>query len=813
MANSKNHIHLKRITFRNFMSYGNNVNEFTFPDGLNWLSAANGCGKSTLVEALNFAFFGKSYRGGKREELRNTMNTEAVLEVAVEFDRIQGETTEEYFIRRTVDPKNTMKFTVEKKEDGKWVAQNKRAGFTQKDFEDDVLHFNEVLFKNNIAQNTQESLPFIDMEAADRRKLTDSIIMLDNDRLKKENAKELSIAKTNFEIAENDRNRIDAEITDLHKIIAHMEEEKKNNIAQMEATVADKKALTVAYGQQASTIYSELQGIQGKLTELKGVLDTEHSIDQAIAGIANAKVQVGLLQQYRSDLTNAQSELATAEQKYAELPVNDLENQVHGIESQIQGVNTEISGVEGKIAEVNQSIAGCDTRVNNLNRERGNIDVNIRSFEFQVSQLTSQMNDVAEEGKNLKPIEIGIPCPTCGKPTDEHDVERSKQQIETQKVELRKKYVGLKNKVSGINAQIATMREQITGIDTEIGTTQASRAEFATQIQNLNGKIQEYRGQIQTFNVQIQDLNGKMLEYRQVYNNTVVPAKARVDQLNVNIASAEAVIANTGIDVEAFVTEETRLKAEKTRIAGVRNEWQTLYDSYSAKNGEYSNIVGSINQLNQEIARIESEIKRIKEATDEDALAMTMKRLADANRDLEDATARWHEASKTIAACNYITGMLSDAGMKKMVYGLYIDHFNEVVRKNLLRANLPFVIEFDDTMNFKFISAPGYAPSYTMLSQGQRRKVGFAIAMAFRDFVSLVGNFSVNFMSLDEVLDISTDNYAMREMLDIVRSMVEDIGCVVVITHRGEVVADKFDHKITVEYDGTYSHMGGVAAV
>ena len=85
--------------------------------------------------------------------------------------------------------------------------------------------------------------------------------------------------------------------------------------------------------------------------------------------------------------------------------------------------------------------------------------------------------------------------------------------------------------------------------------------------------------------------------------------------------------------------------------------------------------------------------------------------------------------------------------------------------------------------------------------------------MAFRDFVSLVGNFSINFMSLDEVLDISTDNYAMREMLDIVRSMVDDIGCVVVITHRGEVVADKFDHKIMVEYDGTYSHMGDVTAV
>lgn len=113
-------------------------------------------------------------------------------------------------------------------------------------------------------------------------------------------------------------------------------------------------------------------------------------------------------------------------------------------------------------------------------------------------------------------------------------------------------------------------------------------------------------------------------------------------------------------------------------------------------------------------------------------------------------------------------------------------------------------------MSYTFTSAPGYAPTYVMLSQGQKRKVGFAITMAFRDFVSLVGNFKINFLSLDEVLDISTDNNAMRDMLDIVKDMVQDIGCVMVVTHRGDVVADKFDNKITVEYDGTYSRLGDV---
>lgn len=744
---AKNQIILKRATHRNFMSYGNDVNEFTFPEGLNWLSASNGCGKSTEVEVLNFAFFGKSYRGGKRDDLRNTMNTEATLEVSVEFTRRQGETEEEYYITRTLDPKGNMKFTVERKEGDKWVAQNKRAGFTQKDFEEDILHFNEVLFKNIVAMNTQESIPFIDMEAADRRKLTDSIIMLDNDRVKKENAKELSNAKTNYEIAASDRTRIEGEIANLNNIIAQMKEEKKANIAQMEANLADKKTQMEGYVNQSSTIKPVLEGLQQKLGELKSVIDTEPGIDQALARIANARTQVAPLQQYRQELEAAQAEYDKANQEYAALPVNE------------------------KQAEMN----GCDAEIPKLSSARGTKDGLARNLDFQIQQLEKQMAEVVEQGKNMKP---GVPCPTCGKLSTPEDVE-------PHKAELRKKWVNMNTTVNKMKTELEGVRANVAELDEQIAAVNAKRQAIFNEIQG----------------------------YNQIYAERVVPAKTKVSQIQQSIANSERIIAAAGIDVDRFVTEETRLNGEKAKIAEVRGEWQTTYDSYSEKNGEYSTLMGYIQQSQAEISRLDNEINRIKTATSEDALSMTMKRLEEAEADLENATERWHDASDTIAACNYITGMLSDNGMKKMVYSLYIDHFNEVVRKNLLRANLPFVIEFDETMNFKFISSPGYAPTYIMLSQGQRRKVGFAIAMAFRDFVSLVGNFSVNFLSLDEVLDISTDNYAMREMLDIVRSMVDDIGCVVVITHRGDVVADKFDHKITVEYDGTYSHMGSVENV
>ena len=226
-----NSITLKSCVFNNFMSYGNTANEFTFPNGMVWMCADNGSGKSTLVEAINFALFGTSYRGGNKSELRNTRNVEGTLRVMLEFDCEKGpEDVSTYRITRSISPKGTSKFEVEKMEGGKWVAQSKRAGYSQKDFEESVLGFNEVLFKNDIALNTQESISFIDMPAKQRRELIESILMVLQEPWKKETARRMSAATSAFDLADSDMRRIDGEITNLTRICETLRQEKQDNI-------------------------------------------------------------------------------------------------------------------------------------------------------------------------------------------------------------------------------------------------------------------------------------------------------------------------------------------------------------------------------------------------------------------------------------------------------------------------------------------------------------------------------------------------------------------------------------------------------
>ena len=68
------YIEFKKIRFKNILSYGNQMTELDFNNGINIVTAANGSGKSTILDALTFCLFGKPYRDIKLNNLINEIN-------------------------------------------------------------------------------------------------------------------------------------------------------------------------------------------------------------------------------------------------------------------------------------------------------------------------------------------------------------------------------------------------------------------------------------------------------------------------------------------------------------------------------------------------------------------------------------------------------------------------------------------------------------------------------------------------------------------------------------------------------------------
>ena len=69
----------KRIRFRNLLSYGNYWTEIDLSSNKRTLFVGkNGHGKSTLLDAITFALYGKPFRKINKPQLLNSINKKAL---------------------------------------------------------------------------------------------------------------------------------------------------------------------------------------------------------------------------------------------------------------------------------------------------------------------------------------------------------------------------------------------------------------------------------------------------------------------------------------------------------------------------------------------------------------------------------------------------------------------------------------------------------------------------------------------------------------------------------------------------------------
>ena len=80
----------KKISWKNFLSTGNHPIEVKLDEEATTLIiGANGAGKSTILDALTFVLYGKSFRKINKSQLINTTNEKnCVVEIQFSVNRV-----------------------------------------------------------------------------------------------------------------------------------------------------------------------------------------------------------------------------------------------------------------------------------------------------------------------------------------------------------------------------------------------------------------------------------------------------------------------------------------------------------------------------------------------------------------------------------------------------------------------------------------------------------------------------------------------------------------------------------------------------
>jgi DNA repair exonuclease SbcCD ATPase subunit len=250
---------LKSLTLKNFMSFGNIEHEVSLDEeqltlilGENrtvskdgsFENQSNGCGKSSIINALSYALFEKPIGNVKKDNLVNNLNEKNMM-VSIEFIKNGNH----YKIVRGRKP-NSIKLFVNTQDYDESTAQGETKD-TQEEIEH-IIGISHDLFKQIVSLNATET-PFLSMKAAQQREIIEELLgitlLSEKAEILKEHIKETQrqIDQEYFKV-ETIRQMNVKTISQIERLISQSkkwEKDKEQSVTDISSTLSDLMVLDI----------------------------------------------------------------------------------------------------------------------------------------------------------------------------------------------------------------------------------------------------------------------------------------------------------------------------------------------------------------------------------------------------------------------------------------------------------------------------------------------------------------------------------------------------------------------------------------
>lgn len=258
-------IKFETLRWKNFLSTGNYFNEINFLDcSTNLIVGENGAGKSTMLDALSFALFGKAHRKINKAQLINTINNkDCVTEVTFTVNGVR------YRVLRGIKP---AKFEIWK--DGTMINQSSHAREYQEILEKNVLQMSHKSFHQIVVLGSSSFIPFMQLNSTSRRDVIEDLLDINifskmNVILKEKTSLLKGEIENNNHSIEVVKTKINAQkkyIRDLTAINTQQRKEKETEIQGLNDDIA---ILNEATAELSETVNNLLPSVQEELSKVR----------------------------------------------------------------------------------------------------------------------------------------------------------------------------------------------------------------------------------------------------------------------------------------------------------------------------------------------------------------------------------------------------------------------------------------------------------------------------------------------------------------------------------------------------------------
>tara|TARA_R110002096_G_scaffold113172_1_gene246157 strand:- start:81 stop:1793 length:1713 start_codon:yes stop_codon:yes gene_type:complete len=392
------------LSWRNFLSTGNYKTTVDLTRHDNTLvSGENGAGKSTMLDALTFSLFGKSFRGINIPQLPNSIN-EKDCEVEIIFTIGK----DEYRVFRSLNPKM---FEIYK--NNILLPQDSKSKDYQKILEEQILKMTYKSFCQVVILGSSNYVPFMQLTAADRRSVVENLLDIDVFSVMNTLVRaRLQMVKEYIKDTEYKLELVKSKVEEKEKLIKTLLRKSSNSIESYKNEIETSN-------NQIIELQKENQISQEKINKLN---DTLKDKDVLPSGLLKME---GLEQQLKNKIKTLDKNVKFYEendicpsckqdiqQHHKECVFKEKKKEKLGIEEVISELVEKIQDAEKRLNEINSTLERMDTiekkinkRQNEINSSQQYVGKMQKSIEFvltegtEVSETKNELNQLIGENK------------------------------------------------------------------------------------------------------------------------------------------------------------------------------------------------------------------------------------------------------------------------------------------------------------------------------------------------------------------------------------------------------------------------------
>ena len=379
----------------------------------------------------------------------------------------------------------------------------------------------------------------------------------------------------------------------------------------------------------------------------------------------------------------------------------------------------------------------------------------------------------------------------------------NRYELTTEKISLQENYIDdlKKNK----DKLIKTKKESIENNTNVIQSRTSDREELENANATFLEQIKDQQ-QVEQKETKLKDFRATLAEKHKSHSSMLDFFDNNADcptcQQHIDEMFKEEMTSQQKQEVDKYQTGMDKMKSELSSTKERLKEIKEIADKIRDNQLSIAQLNTSIVELEKFNTKLETEIESFNgggvSKTDTDKL----KNLKEEHKKIDGERQSAKEERNYVEAAKI---MLQDTGIKTKIIKQYLPIMNKLINKYL--TSMEFYVNFTLNENFEETIKSRYRDEFTYasFSEGEKMRIDLALLFTWRAIAKMKNSANTNLLMLDEIFDSSLDNTGTDEFLKILNTLAGEN--VFVISHKQDVLVDKFRSTIKFEKVKNFSHV------